>query len=195
MQCKNCGAVLVQGQIICSNCGMDNSPYVVNNQSNNYQGYGSIPNNVNMNASPYQNNDLNNSFDYDSGSKEVESEAKVKKKQNIWLKIASIIALIAGIAMIITNFGNVFILFSLGRFSIDKILPVIISVVYVFYAFLISNFNLGKNKVFDSKILFFIFLIINLITAIVYRIYFVVLVFSVIGFIISIVKEKKEYEE
>lgn len=177
MNCIKCGAPLVEGQTICSNCGTTNS-------NNDYFSQYSSQN-------IYQNNQYNQSNQYNQNNnndiyQENHAEQKNIKRQNIFLKVASIFALISGVGMLVMSISNIFITTGLNRFNITYLLGFLISVLFVFYAFLLSNFNIGKNKLFDNKVLFIVFLFINAIAAFVYNIYFIVLILGVIGFIISL---------
>ena len=175
MCCKNCGVQLVPGQIICSTCGTEN--------------YENINNSINV-SNYEQSNRKNEIKDYYTDNINFPKE---KLKQNFVLRIASILALIASIGMIIMVIGNLTINVSLNNFEILDLFKIIVPIIMLFDAFLISNFNLGKNKLFDSKIVFAVFLIINLLCGWVYRIYLLIFIFSLIGFIISIKNNNEKY--
>lgn len=192
MNCRNCGASMVYGQTICSNCDTDNSSFINNNQQ------------VNQNQYNYQTNNSQNVGNYYNASYGQQYNAYVnceaynnddgssvdlipnKKRQNIILRIASVISLIAGIGLLILSSGNLFVLVRMGRFNYGYLIGILISIIYIFSAFLISNFNLGKNKLFDNKVVFIFVLIINLLFGLVYRIFLTVFLFSLVGFIISL---------
>ena len=165
MNCKKCGAQLVVGQIICSNCGEENYENV---QSNNFSDI---------------NNELaNNIYPYDDIKK---PETNVIK-QNILLKMSSLFALIAAGAMLVNNIGALVIKASLGTFGVVDLFQILIVIIMVLNAFFISNFNLGKNSFYDSKVIFLIFLCIDFFVGLSLKIYFVVFILSLIGFIISL---------
>ena len=172
MNCIKCGASLVKGQTICSICGTTNS-------NNDYfsQHSSEIVNQYN------QSNVGNMQYQEDY------TDQKSIKKQNVFLRIASIFALLGGAVMLVTSISNIFISAGINHFNMMHLLSVLTSVLFVFYAFLLSNFNIGKSKLYDNKALFIIFLIINVITAFVYNLYFIILIFSIIGFIVSLKKE------
>lgn len=177
MKCYKCGATLVPGQIICSNCNTYNSHKNQTRSQNSNKAHNT--NNENIN---YENFDFE---DMDYEDMNYEDNMNVNKKQNIFLKIASIIALIAGLAMLISQIGTLSVKISLGYFDPTLILNVLISILLIFYAFFISNYNLGKIKLYDNNSLFIIFLIINLLFAFLYGIYFIIFILSLIGYIMS----------
>lgn len=199
MNCKRCGAYMIEGQNICSNCdyenpGVDDSNYYnnanIDNESQVYNEYGNLQNFEEQTYSQ-TNDELNtiqsfennvDSFNYESG---VEVKSISNKKQNIMLKIASIFALIASVGMLISVGGNSFIKFSLGNFSVVDLLTLIIPVIMLINAFFISNFNIGKSAFYDNKIIFIVFLCINFISAFLLKIYFLIFILSLIGFVIS----------
>ena len=100
MKCKNCGAPLVNGQIICSNCDTDNSTILTqtNDNMNNYQ----------FNNEQIKNSNQGQNYGYNQTNENINYEEKKvsNKKQNIFLKIASILALFLGIALTIINILN-----------------------------------------------------------------------------------------
>lgn len=172
MNCKKCGYPLVPGQVICSNCGEYNQEQeTINNNVINEQ----INNNI------YANRNIESN---------IYKEENVHKKQNVWLRISSIVGLFSGIGLLIMTFSNLFLMSSFKGFDFSYLLAIVISLISVFYAFMLSNFNLGKNKIFDNKTLFVILLILNGIASIVYKIYLVVFIFAIIGFFKSIKEDK-----
>lgn len=180
MNCKKCGYPLVSGQLICSNCDTDNSELL--NEINNNAYVNSVQN---MNQyQNYENYNINENINY-----EIKDDKKLKK-QNICLKIASFLALLLGVALLIMNVDKLSTMIVLGRVNINNLLSILISIIFVFYAFMLRNFNLGKNRIYDNKILFIALLIINIFACFAAPSYLIVLVFSVIGFIISIIKNK-----
>lgn len=179
MNCIKCGAPLAKGQTICSNCGALNSNNDYFSQYSNQNIY------QNNQYDQYNQNDINNV------SQENSVEQEKVRRQNIFLRVASVFALISGVATLFMSISNTFITAGLNRFNVTNLVAILISILFVFYAFLLSNFNVGKNKLFDNKVLFVIFLIINVIVAFAYNIYFLVLIFGVTGFIISLKKEGK----
>lgn len=189
MNCKNCGAPLVQGQIICSNCNSDNSMLYTNNL-NNYQSVQNSVYNNNFNKNvDVENNEAmyNSSYDNAQLNNEVitndEKMKKSKKKQNIFLRIASIFALLCGISIFASNIFDMIMNIILGHFKISSIGGVVISIILLFDAFMISNYKLNKNKLYDNKIIFVIFLCLNFIIGCSYRTYLLVFLFSLIGFV------------
>lgn len=165
MNCKKCGYPLVSGQVICSNCGEYNQEQeTINNNVINEQ----INNNI------YENRNIESN---------IYKEENVHKKQNVWLRISSIVGLFSGIGLLVMAFSNLFLMSGLKGFDFRYLLAIVISLISVFYAFMLSNFNLGKNKIFDNKTLFVILLILNGIASIVYKIYLVVFIFAIIGFL------------
>ena len=169
MNCKKCGYPLVTGQVICSNCGEYNQEQEVINSS-------------------MINNQLNNIYESKNIESETYEEEKTQKKQNIWLKISSLVALFLGIALLGISCSNLYINSKLMGFDLKYLLSIVVSIISLFYAFLLSNFNLGKNKIFDNKALFVILLILNGVASIIYRIYLIVFIFAIIGFFTSIKK-------
>ena len=240
MKCKNCGAPLVNGQIICSNCDTDNSTILTqtNDNMNNYQfnneqiknsnqgqnyGYNQTNDNINnyqfsteqfVNNNQYQNygynqtndninnyqfsteqfvnNNQNQNYGYNQTNENINYEEKKvsNKKQNIFLKIASILALFLGIALTIINILNLIEAVGLGRIAVNDFIGILISFIFLFYSFMLSNFNLQKSKIYDNKILFVVLLIVNVIACFFAPIYVIVLIFGVVGFIRSIIKNK-----
>ena len=194
MNCFKCGSPMVPGQKICSSCDTDNTDYI-NQQTINqttYQNSNQVQNEYvnNVNNQNINNNEYSNYYAQSNPSDDsnLQTETVTKNKQNACLKIASIIALIAGAAMLISTGSNLFITIGLGKFDITNILGILVSILFVFYAFFISNFNLGKSKLFDNKVLFVILLLINLLVSFLYNIYIIVFVFALIGYIMSIKK-------
>lgn len=180
MNCKKCGYPLVSGQIICSNCDTDNSE-LLNETNNNAH----VNDTQNMNQyQDYESYNINENIDY-----EIKEDKKLKK-QNACLKIASVLALLLGVALVVMNVGNLFTMIGLKRANINNLLSILISIIFVFYAFMLENFNLRKNKIYDSKVLFILLLIINVFACFAAPTYLIVLVLSVIGFITSIIKNK-----
>ena len=172
MNCKKCGYPLVSGQVICSNCEEYNQEQeTINNNVINEQ----INNNI------YENRNIESN---------IYKEENVHKKQNVWLRISSIVGLFSGIGLLVMAFSNLFLMSGLKGFDFRYLLAIVISLISVFYAFMLSNFNLGKNKIFDNKTLFVILLILNGIASIVYKIYLVVFIFAIIGFFKSIKEDK-----
>lgn len=172
MNCKKCGYPLVSGQVICSNCGEYNQEQeTINNNVINEQ----INNNI------YENRNIESN---------IYKEENVHKKQNVCLRISSIVGLFSGIGLLVMAFSNLFLMSGLKGFDFRYLLAIVISLISVFYAFMLSNFNLGKNKIFDNKTLFVILLILNGIASIVYKIYLVVFIFAIIGFFKSIKEDK-----
>lgn len=172
MNCKKCGYPLVSGQVICSNCGEYNQEQeTINNNVINEQ----INNNI------YENRNIESN---------IYKEENVHKKQNVWLRISSIVGLFSGIGLLVMAFSNLFLMSGLKGFDFKYLLAIVISLISVFYASMLSNFNLGKNKIFDNKTLFVILLILNGIASIVYKIYLVVFIFAIIGFFKSIKEDK-----
>lgn len=167
MNCKYCGAILVQGQTICSNCGNfnDMEQNVVNDFNRPMQ---SSLNNYNQTIS-------SNTYDLE--------EKDTSKKQKPIFKVSSYIALLLGIAMLIMQSFMLYANIKIDSNIYLNLIGIVISIFMVIYAFFINNFNIGKNKFFDSKIVFIIFMILNLIFGIVYRAYFVVFILNLIGFI------------
>lgn len=170
MNCKKCGYPLVTGQVICSNCGEYNQEQEAINSS-------------------MINNQLNNIYENKNIESEVYEEEKTYKKQNIWLKISSLVALFLGVALLVISCSNLYINSKLMGFDSKYLLSIVVSIISLFYAFLLSNFNLGKNEIFDNKALFVILLILNGATSIIYRIYLIVFIFAIIGFFTSIKKD------
>lgn len=177
MNCKKCGYPLVSGQIICSNCDTDNSE-LLNEINNNTH----VNDTQNMNQ--YECYNATYDINYEG------QEDNKPKKQNIFLKIASVLALLLGVALVVMNVGNLFTMIGLKRANINNLLSILISIIFVFYAFMLENFNLRKNKIYDSKVLFILLLIINVFACFAAPTYLIVLVLSVIGFITSIIKNK-----
>lgn len=174
MNCKKCGYPLVSGQVICSNCGEYNQEQeTINNNVINEQ--------INNNNNIYENRNIESN---------IYTEENVHKKQNVWLRISSIVGLFSGIGLLVMAFSNLFLMSGLKGFDFSYLLAIVISLISVFYAFMLSNFNLGKNKIFDNKTLFVILLILNGIASIVYKIYLVVFIFAIIGFFKSIKEDK-----
>ena len=212
MKCKNCGAPLVNGQIICSNCDTDNSTILTqtNDNMNNYQfnneqiknsnqgqnyGYNQTNDNINnyqFNTEQFVNNNQDQNYGYNQTNENINYEEKKvsNKKQNIFLKIASILALFLGIALTIINILNLIEAVGLGRIAVNDFIGILISFIFLFYAFVLSNFNLQKSKIYDNKILFVVLLIVNVIACFFAPIYVIVLIFGVVGFIRSIIKNK-----
>lgn len=170
MNCKKCGYPLVTGQVICSNCGEYNQEQEAINSS-------------------MINNQLNNIYENKNIESEVYEEEKTHKKQNIWLKISSLVALFLGVALLVISCSNLYINSKLMGFDSKYLLSIVVSIISLFYAFLLSNFNLGKNEIFDNKALFVILLILNGAASIIYRIYLIVFIFAIIGFFTSIKKD------
>ena len=212
MKCKNCGAPLVNGQIICSNCDTDNSTILTqtNDNMNNYQfnneqiknsnqgqnyGYNQTNDNINnyqFSTEQFVNNNQNQNYGYNQTNENINYEEKKvsNKKQNIFLKIASILALFLGIALTIINILNLIEAVGLGRIAVNDFIGILISFIFLFYSFMLSNFNLQKSKIYDNKILFVVLLIVNVIACFFAPIYVIVLIFGVVGFIRSIIKNK-----
>ena len=201
MNCKNCGSSMVPGQTICSNCDYVNNDFETYNYNNgtNFNTHSQVENKLDSNSQNFhqqtyiyeqQNNVLNtNKQSYeniiDNSTYDTESKDKTKRKQNIMLKIASILALIAGIGMLISIGGTLLVKMGLGRFNINDLFAIIISIIMIISAFFISNFNIGKSSFYDNKIIFIVILGINFISGLIMGIYFLIFVFSLIGFIIS----------
>ena len=132
----------------------------------------------------------NNIYENRNIESNIYKEENVHKKQNVWLRISSIVGLFSGIGLLVMAFSNLFLMSGLKGFDFRYLLAIVISLISVFYAFMLSNFNLGKNKIFDNKTLFVILLILNGIASIVYKIYLVVFIFAIIGFFKSIKEDK-----
>lgn len=186
MNCKKCGAPLVPGQTICSTCETVN--YENDNQNINQNSY--INGQYNQNF--YQDNYINEQYVQNTNNDiQEEYEKPVIKKQNIFLRISSALAMIGGVVMLAMSISNTFIMSGINNFKLTNLLSILISGLFVFYAILLSNFNLGKHKLYDNKVVFVVFLIINGAAALIYNIYFVILILSIIGLIISLKKEKE----
>ena len=181
MNCKNCGASLVNGQIVCSNCDFVNevdksvnntinSNYMINNDYNDNQ----IDSNINENSS-YEKQDNN-----------------LPKKQHIIFKISSIISLIASIGLLFAQMGNVFVVMSLKGFDIKLVIGLVLALVMLFGAYFTSNYNISKSDFFDNKIVFIILLILTLIFGFFVKLYLLVFILNLLGFIITN-RNKKNY--
>ena len=138
------------------------------------------------------NNNQNQNYGYNQTNENINYEEKKvsNKKQNIFLKIASILALFLGIALTIINILNLIEAVGLGRIAVNDFIGILISFIFLFYSFMLSNFNLQKSKIYDNKILFVVLLIVNVIACFFAPIYVIVLIFGVVGFIRSIIKNK-----
>ena len=170
MNCKNCGTQLVPGQIVCSNCDFinENDSTISNNNINE--------------------NNFNNNLNYDNMNEKCIGNKQ--RKQHVIFKISSILLLIVSLALFFTQGMNVFITSALTGFNLKTILGLVLAVVMLFASFFVSNYNIGKSSFFDNKIIFILLLIPTLIIAISAKIYFVILILNIIGFVIT-----SKYEE
>ncbi len=179
MNCKNCGTQLVPGQIVCSNCDFinENDSTISNNNinENNF--------NNNLNYDNVNENNFNNNLNYnDMNEKSIGNK---QRKQHVIFKISSILMLIVSLALFFTQGMNVFITSALTGINLKTILGLVLAVVMLFASFFVSNYNIGKSSFFDNKIIFILLLIPTLIIAISAKIYFVILILNIIGFVIT----------
>ena len=193
MNCKNCGTQLVPGQIVCSNCDLinENDSTISNNNINennfnnnlNYDNMNENNFNNNLNYDNVNENNFNNNLNYnDMNEKSIGNK---QRKQHVIFKISSILMLIVSLALFFTQGMNVFITSALTGINLKTILGLVLAVVMLFASFFVSNYNIGKSSFFDNKIIFILLLIPTLIIAISAKIYFVILILNIIGFVIT----------
>ena len=184
MNCKNCGTQLVPGQIVCSNCDFVNED-LNNNVNNVTSNINSYDNNINSNVNTMNSySNMNYNSNMDNGY--VENQMKnIPKKQHIIFKVSSILSLLASLALLFVQGGAVFIGISLGSFDSKSILSLALCVVMLFAAYFTSNYNIGKSNFFDNKLIFIILLIITLIFGLFTKLYLLIFILNLIGFIIT----------
>ena len=151
MDCKKCGFPLLNGQVICSRCDFENYENAKTGENNNYN---EISNNYENTISNENNNYNQMNNNYNQMNNNYENEKQVKRKQNGFLIISSILSLLISIMTIALYLSLILPAIQNGGLTLNIVYPFAFSIILLVGSFVIRNYNLGKNNFYDNKIVF-----------------------------------------
>ena len=171
MKCKNCGSDLVPGQIICSNCGFEN-----------YEN----DNHIEMMNS--NNEFVSNTYNSDDYIEEDTYEENNKKqKKNGFLKVADFINGFIAVAFIIMFVMGVYSLYLINHdilFTLKgNIIFLILAIINIISISIINKYITTHEKKYKN--IFLVLIVLDFVIGIMYRVYFLLFIISLIGLIIE----------